>query len=153
MAKVKEICESKFRPIIEEMGYELLEVTYKKEFDGMNLVFTIDKEEGITIDDCEKVNRYIDPIIDELNPTADEPYILIVSSPGIDRPLKTERDFSRNMGKEIKISLFSKLDGRKVFEGTLENYNDKEITIKEANGNSLTLQRDKIANIEPIIKF
>ena len=64
MAKVKEICEEKFKPIIEELGYELIEVSYKKEFDGMNLIFTIDRDEGITIEDCEKVNSEIDKIID-----------------------------------------------------------------------------------------
>ncbi|MBQ8845393.1 MAG: ribosome maturation factor RimP [Clostridia bacterium] len=153
MAKVKEICEEKFKPIIEELGYELIEVSYKKEFDGMNLIFTIDRDEGITIEDCEKVNREIDPIIDELNPTMDEPYTLIVSSPGIDRPLKTERDFKRNLNKEISISLFSKINGEKKFNGTLESYSDTEVTIKDSNGNLITLQKDKIANIEPIIKF
>ena len=153
MAKVKEICEEKFKPIIEELGYELIEVSYKKEFDGMNLIFTIDRDEGITIEDCEKVNREIDPIIDELNPTMDEPYTLIVSSPGIDRPLKTERDFKRNLNKEISISLFSKINGEKKFNGTLESYSDTEVTIKDSNGNLITLQKNKIANIEPIIKF
>lgn len=153
MAKVKEVCEEKFKPIIEALGYELIEVSYKKEFDGMNLIFTIDRDEGITIDDCEKVNREIDPIIDELNPTMDEPYTLIVSSPGIDRPLKTERDFKRNLNKEISISLFSKINGEKKFNGTLESYSDTEVTIKDSNGNLITLQREKIANIEPIIKF
>ena len=92
MAKVKEISEAKIRPIIEEMGYELVDVEYKKEYDGMSLIFTIDKEEGVTIDDCEKVNKVIDPIIDELNPTDDQPFTLVVSSPGLDRQLKTDRD-------------------------------------------------------------
>ena len=74
MAKVKEICEEKLRPIIEGMGYDLVDVEYVKEFDGMNLIFTIDKEEGVTIDDCEIVNKKIDPIIDELDPTDDKPF-------------------------------------------------------------------------------
>ena len=119
MAKVKQICEEKLRPVIEEMGYDLVEVEYVKEFDGMNLIFTIDKEEGVTIDDCEIVNKKIEPIIDELNPTDDKPFTLVVSSPGLDRPLKTDRDLRRNLGNEVTLTLFSKLDGKKVFEGVL----------------------------------
>ena len=143
MAKVKEVCEEKFKPIIEALGYELIEVSYKKEFDGMNLIFTIDRDEGITIDDCEKVNREIDPIIDELNPTMDEPYTLIVSSPGIDRPLKTERDFKRNLNKEISISLFSKINGEKKFNGTLENNN----TENSYSANIIVEQKNNKANL------
>ena len=145
MAKVKEICEKEIAPIIQNMGYELLEVTYQKYADGMNLVFTIDSDNGITIDDCEKVTKAIDPILDELNPTNDQPYILSVSSPGIDRPIKTDRDFKRNMEKEIEITLFKKIDGVKKFDGILKSFNEEEVTI-EGQGKSITL-------IQPIIKF
>ncbi len=110
MAKVKQICEEKLRPVIEEMGYELVEVSYEKENGSMSLIFTIDKEEGVTIDDCEIVNKKIDPILDELNPTDDKPYTLVVSSPGLDRPIKTDRDLKRNLGKEIELTLFAKQD-------------------------------------------
>lgn len=152
MAKVKEICEKEIAPIIQNMGYELLEVTYQKYADGMNLVFTIDSDNGITIDDCEKVTKAIDPILDELNPTNDQPYILSVSSPGIDRPIKTDRDFKRNMEKEIEITLFKKIDGVKKFDGILKSFNEEEVTI-DSQGKSITLKRDQIAHIQPIIKF
>lgn len=152
MAKVKEICEKEIAPIIQNMGYELLEVTYQKYADGMNLVFTIDSDNGITIDDCEKVTKAIDPILDELNPTNDQPYILSVSSPGIDRPIKTDRDFKRNMEKEIEITLFKKIDGVKKFDGILKSFNEEEVTI-ESQCKSITLKRDQIAHIQPIIKF
>ena len=101
MAKVKEICEKEIAPIIQNMGYELLEVTYQKYADGMNLVFTIDSDNGITIDDCEKVTKAIDPILDELNPTKDQPYILSVRSTGIDRQITTDIDIKRNIVTEI----------------------------------------------------
>ena len=107
-----------------------MEVTYQKYADGMNLVFTIDSDNGITIDDCEKVTKAIDPILDELNPTNDQPYILSVSSPGIDRPIKTDRDFKRNMEKEIEITLFKKIDGVKKFDGILKSFNEEEVTIE-----------------------
>ena len=150
--KVKSICMEKIVPIIEDMGYETIEVEYSKQVDGMNLIFYIDKDEGVTIDDCEKVTKVIDPILDELDPTDNKPYILSVSSPGIDRPLKTERDFKRNMGKEIEITLFSKLDGKKLFKGELKSFSESEVTIFDGK-NDITLKRNLIANIVPIIKF
>lgn len=152
MAKVKEISEAKIRPIIEGMGYELVDVEYKKEYDGMSLIFTIDKEEGVTIDDCEKVNKVIDPIIDELNPTDDQPFTLVVSSPGLDRQLKTDRDLKRTIGKDVIVTLFSKLNGKKNFEGTLISYDEKTIKVK-VKDEEMTFDRDKIAGLKLVIKF
>ena len=152
MAKVSDISETKVRPLIEEMGYELLEVEYKKEFDGMSLIFTIDSENGVTIDDCEKVNKAIDPVIDELNPTNDEPYTLVVSSPGLDRQLKTDRDLKRTIGKEVTLTLFSKIDGKKSFEGELLGFDEKTVTIRTGDGEK-NFDRDKIAGLKLVIKF
>lgn len=152
MAKVKELCAEKIRPVIEEMGYELVDVEYVKEFDGMNLVFTIDKESGVTVDDCELVSKRIDPMLDELNPTNDESYTLVVSSPGLDRPLSTDRDLTRNLGKEVSVSLFTKVDGKKVFEGTLKSFDETSVTI-QTDKQELTFERKKVANIKLVIKF
>ena len=152
MAKVKQICEEKLRPVIEEMGYELVEVSYEKENGSMSLIFTIDKEEGVTIDDCEIVNKKIDPILDELNPTDDKPYTLVVSSPGLDRPIKTDRDLKRNLGKEIELTLFAKQDGQKVFKGVLKDFDDKNVTLQTQKGD-FTFERTKIANMRLVIVF
>lgn len=152
MAKVKQICEEKLRPVIEEMGYELVEISYEKENGGMALIFTIDKEEGVSIDDCEIVNRKIDPILEEINPTEDKPYTLVVSSPGLDRPLKTDRDFKRNIGKEIDLNLFAKIEGKKSFSGVLKDFDEKSIVLQTEN-DVLTFQREKIASIKLVIKF
>lgn len=152
MAKVKELCAEKIRPVIEEMGYELIDVEYVKEFDGMNLVFTIDKESGVTVDDCELVSKRIDPMLDELNPTNDESYTLVVSSPGLDRPLSTDRDLTRNLGKEVSVSLFTKVDGKKVFEGILKSFDETSVTI-QTDKQELTFERKKVANIKLVIKF
>ena len=152
MAKVKQKCEDKLRPVIEEMGYELVEVSYEKENGGMSLIFTIDKDGGVTVDDCEIVNKKIDPILDEINPTDDKPYTLVVSSPGLDRPLKTDRDLSRNIGNEVDVTLFAKLDGKKLFTGVLESFDEKSVTIK-TDKESINLDRDKIASIKLVIKF
>ena len=150
--KVKTICEEKVVPVIENMGYEVVEIEYAKKSDGMNLIFYIDKDEGINIEDCELVSRAIDPLLEEVNPTDDAPYILSVSSPGIDRPLKTERDFKRNLGKEISVTLFAKIDGTKNFEGVLEEYDENTLTIL-VKGKQIKLEKSKIAHIVPVIKF
>lgn len=149
--KVKTICEEKVAPIIENLGYEVVEIEYAKKSDGMNLTFFIDKENGIQIEDCEKVSKAIDGILEELNPTDNQPYILSVSSPGIDRPIKTDRDFERNKGKEIEITLFSKIEGKKKFVGKLLEYSENEIVID--NGKNISISRDKIAHAVPVIKF
>ena len=152
MAKVKEICEKAYRPVIEEMGYELVDVQYIKEGSGMSLIFTIDKEDGVTVDDCEIVNRKLDPMLDALNPTDDKPYTLVVSSPGLDRPLKTDRDLKRNLGNEVEVTLFAKQDGNKFFKGVLESYDEKTITLAMPK-QTLTFEREKIGSIKLVIKF
>lgn len=150
--KVKEICEEKISPIIENMGYEVVDVEYSKKSDGMNLIFYIDKENGVQIQDCELVSKTIDPVLEELNPTNDAPYILSVSSPGIDRPLTKERDFNRNLNKEISITLFAKKDGQKKFEGKLISFDEKSITIESKN-KTISFSREEIAHIVPVIKI
>ena len=82
MAKVLDIVEEKINPIIEKLGYEVVEVEYGKKVDGMNMTFYIDKKGGITLDDCEIVHKAIDAPLDEINPTGDEKYILNISSCG-----------------------------------------------------------------------
>lgn len=150
--KIKEICEEKICPIIEDLGYHVVEVEYAKKSDGMNLTFYIDKEDGIKIDDCEVVSKAIDQPLEDLNPTSDEPYILSVSSPGIDRPLKTEWDFNRNKGKEIDVTLFAKLNGQKKFVGILNEYDEKSVTLS-IKDTQMVLDRKQIAHIVPVIKF
>lgn len=152
MAKVKLICEEKLAPVIAQLGYELVDVEYVKENGGMSLIFTIDKDGGVTIDDCEVVNRAIDPILDEINPTDDKPYTLVVSSPGLDRPLKTDRDLNRNLGNEVDVTLFAKLDGKKTFTGVLSSFDEKTITLQEESTQTV-LEREKIASIKLVIKF
>ena len=154
--KVKAICEEKIVPIIEELGYEVVEVEYVKKSDGMNLTFYIDSDNGIQIEDCEKVSKTIDGPLEEVNPTDDQPYILSVSSPGLDRPIKTDKDFKRNLNKQIEVTLFAKVDGRKKFEGELISYNDTSFVIKEIvknNEKEISFDRNQVAHIVPVIKF
>ena len=88
-------------PVIERLGFEVVDVEYVKKSDGMNLTVYIYIPRGVTIDDCETVHNAVNPVIDELNPTDDKPYIFNISSPGLDRPFKAQRDFERKDRKSV----------------------------------------------------
>ncbi len=151
---VKEKVEIIVAPILGALGYELVEVSYQKQYGGMTLTIFIDtdKEGGITLDDCEAVSKAIDKALDEGNPTADQPYTLNVSSPGLDRPLKSARDYEKKMGKEVEISLYKPTDGKKKFEGLLAAYDGESVTIAVNNIERKFLCKD-IAVVKPVIKF
>ena len=107
MGKVSEQVLALVQPIAEQFGLEVLEVLYEKKYDGMNLTVVIDKDGGVTIEDCEKLHRAIDEPLDDLDPI-EGAYILNVSSPGLDRPLKTERDYKRNLGKKFQLNYINR---------------------------------------------
>lgn len=150
--KVEQICFRNIVPLIEQMGYEVVEVEYAKKADGKNLTFTIDSPNGITLEDCEKVHRMVSDKLDELDPTGDESYILNVSSVGIDRPIKTRRDFERNEGNEVELKLYAQQDGKKLFVGALKDFNDEEVVLV-IDGEEKSFKRDKVASITPVINF
>jgi len=141
-------------PIIEALGYELVEVTYKKQHDMMNLTIYIDtdKEGGISLDDTEIVANAVDAPLDELDPTAGAPYVLNVSSPGLDRPLKTEKDFKKKLGTEIEVSLYAPINGKKKIVGVLNAYNSETISLLSQDGDCEISMKD-IAVAKPYITF
>ncbi len=151
MGKVAEEVRKLVEPIAAEFGLEVIEVLYEKKYDGMNLTVVIDKDGGVTIDDCEKLHRAIDKPLDDLDPI-DTAYILNVSSPGIDRPLKTERDYRRNMNRKIFVRLYKPLYGKKVYEGVLTDYDEETFTL-ETKDKRITFNKKDTAKIEPIIEF
>lgn len=136
---------------IGELGFELYDVELEKERGSLNLVIYIDRPEGVDLDDCEKVSRAIDPLLDESDPIK-EPYCLCVSSVGIDRPLKLDRDFERNMNGEIEVKLYAPLNGQKYFRGKLISF-DKESFAIDADGTSVAISRKAAALIRPYIEF
>ena len=152
--KVKDVCFEIAEPIVAELGYELVEVAYQKEPNGMNLIFYIDREEGITINDCEKVTKALDIPLEEANPTNDKPYILVVSSLGIDRPIKSDRDFKRNIGNDIEIKFYAPHPTlkKKQLEGQLVAFDEESVTIT-IKDEEIKVERKLIANIAPVIKF
>ena len=154
MSKVIDLVESNITKAVEDLGYEIVEITYKKYLGDMNLTIFIDKDGGVDLNGCELVHKTIDPILDEIDPTNGEKYILNVSSPGIDRPLKTERDYKRNMDTEVNVSLFEKVGDLKKFVAILSGYDlQKGIITVEYKENDIDLEIKNIALIKPEIKF
>ena len=120
-------------PILEQHGFELVDVEYVKEAGSWYLRAYIDKPGGITIDDCEVVSRALSDRLDEED-FIDDCYILEVSSPGLTRPLKKPKDYERNIGKPIDIRLFRAVDGVKELTGTLDSYTDSTVTVTDETG-------------------
>ena len=152
MSKIAEAAERVVRPIVEANGVELVDVEYKKVFGTPTLTVYIDKPGGVSLDDCERVHMAIDAPLDELDPTQGQPYNLNVSSPGLDRPLKTARDFERKIGEKIEVSLYAPVDGEKKFLAVISEVRGEEITLDD-NGKTVTLQLKQIAAAKPYIEF
>ena len=138
------------RPIAEETGVEIVDAEWNQR-EGA-LTFYIDKEGGVSLDDCEKIHRLIDEPLDELDPTAGAAYNLNVSSPGLDRPLKIEREYIKNIGKSIDISLYEPIGGKKKFTCTLVSY-DSDNIVADIDGEQITLNIKQIAVAKPTITF
>ena len=130
--------ENLLKPIIENLGYELYDVLYVKEGKDYYLRVVIDSSKGIDLDDCEKVNNAINDILDEAD-YIKEQYFLEVSSPGLERLLRKDKHFEKQIGKEIVVKLFKSIDKQKEIQGILESYNKEELVIR---------QNDKNFNIE-----
>jgi len=120
-------------PTAESLGYRLWNVEYVREGADMYLRVTIDSDEGIDIDDCERMTRAIDPILDEADPIEDS-YFLEVSSPGVERVLVTDEHFSLMAGSEVEIKLYRAVDGTKVINGILKGKEDGVITVETSAG-------------------
>lgn len=152
----KEVYEQKTEeillPIVEEYGFELVDVEYVKEGGTWYLRTYIDKEGGISIDDCEKVSRRLSDILDEKD-YIDDTYIMEVSSPGLGRPLKKEKDFKRSLGKEVDIRTYRMIDKQKEFTGILKDYDKDTVTIELENETLKTFEKGDIALIRIAFDF
>ena len=141
-----------FEPSIIDMGYELVDMEFIKENDENYLRFYIYSENGIDIDDCEKVSRYLDVKLDEIDPI-DVHYYLEVSSPDLNRPLKTDDDLRRNVGEIVEVHLYKKVNGLKDFIGELKEYNSDEINLLSENIGEVVLNRKDISLIKIWLEF
>ena len=151
--KIEQFVHELVKEDVESLGYELVDVEFdKKQNMDSELVIYIDKDGGVDLDDCEKVSTAIDPLIDAKCPITD-PYVLVVSSPGIDRPFKTERDFVKHLGEKVEIKLYEKLNGKKDLTAVLKEYTPEELTLEDSKGKEFRLEMKKIALIRAYIDF
>ncbi len=139
-------------PIMEANGFELVDVEYVKEAGNWYLRAYIDKPGGITVDDCEVVNRELGDLLDR-DDFIDESYILEVSSPGLGRPLKKERDFIRSKGEEVEIRTYRMVDRQKEFRGVLKAWDKDTVTIEYEDGQEQVFEKDNIALIRLAFDF
>jgi ribosome maturation factor RimP len=149
--KVEDVVFDICKPVTDKHNFELVEVEYKKEGGEWYLRIYIDKEGGINIDDCQTVSEEVSELLDEADPI-DGAYIFEVSSPGIERPLKTERDYQKSMGKLVEAKLFAPVDGKKLIEGILIGYTEDTVELDQ-NNNKVVLDKKQIAIIKPVIVF
>ena len=139
-------------PIMEEYGFELVDVEYVKEGSSWYLRAYIDKPGGININDCETVSRRLSDILDEKD-FIDDAYIMEVSSPGLGRPLKKEKDFKRSLGMEVDIRTYRMIDRQKEFTGILTAYDAGTVTIALEDETTKTFDRGDIALIRLAFDF
>ena len=136
---------------LKQNNMELIEIIYRREQGGMALRITVDTQDGVTIDECEALNNYLSELLDRED-IIQEHYLLEVSSPGLDRPITTDRDFERSMNKELEITTYEAIDMRKTHEGKLIGMDKDKIAI-ESNGISTVIPREKIARARLNIRF
>lgn len=153
--QIEATCEELVLPIIEENGFELVDVEYVKEGSNYYLRVYADKPGGITIDDCVLVSRALNPKLDAYEKEFKDAYILEVSSPGLLRPLKKDKDFARNLGKMVEIKLFKPLADSKVkeFEAELKAFDDKNITVIMEDDQEVQIERSNLALIRLAFEF
>ncbi len=148
MAKIEEKVEELLRDKIENIGYDLYDVEYAKEGPNYYLRIYIDNENGIDLNDCEKVSNEINELLDQAD-YIKEQYFLEVSSPGIERILRKDKHLAKNLGKKVEVKLFKKdSKGKKEYMGTLEAFNDDTITIK--TDEEIELERKNVAQIKTV---
>lgn len=144
--------EELITPLIDAEGFELVDVEYVKEGADWYLRVYIDKDGGITVNNCEKISRAFNEILDRED-YIDDAYIFEVSSPGLLRPLKKDKDYQRNLGKLLEVKLFAPLNGVKEFEAELKSYDKESATLVMDDDTEVTVKRSEISLIRPAIEF
>lgn len=151
-ADIEKKCEELITPIIEVNNFELVDVEYVKEGSNYYLRVYADKEGGITIDDCVLISRALNEILDE-DDFIEDAYILEVSSPGLGRPLKKDKDFLRSIGDIVELKLYKARNGIKEFEGELVSYENDTVTIVTEGKEEISFTRSEIALIRLAFDF
>jgi len=149
--KVEDVVQELALPILDELQYELVDVEYIKEGNNWYLRIYIDKPGGVTIDDCQRASEKISDKLDEIDPIPHN-YFLEVSSPGIDRPLKKDKDFERYKGYKVDVKLYKPLNGKKQFTGELLGLEDDNILVS-IDKNVMSFKRNEVAVIRLAVEF
>lgn len=157
MSTVTEVVTDLVTPILDEHHFYLYDIEFVKEAKSWYLRVYIDKDGGITIDDCAVVSDQLSEALDNVEPDPiPQAYFLEVSSPGAERPLKNEDDYQRAVNHYIHVSLYQQIDGKKVYEGTLTDLSDKEMTLDymdKTRHRQVVIDRSKVAKARLAIKF
>lgn len=151
MSKITDLTAELARPVVEACGCTLWDVEYIKEAGSWYLRLYIDKEDGVSINDCEAVSRGVDPLLDEADPIQD-PYTFEVSSAGADRPLKKPEHFEAFMGAEVDVKFYKAVNGQKNCTGILAGYDDGNVTL-ELGGETVTFDKKDIAFVRLHVSF
>ena len=146
MSKITDKVFELSKPVVEQAGCTLWDVEYVREAGTWFLRVFIDKEGGVSITDCETISRALDPLLDEADPIPDS-YVFEVGSAGAERELKRPSDFQQFMGHEVELRLYQPVGGQKAFVGTLENYEDGNVTINVGK-NSMSFTKSQIALVK-----
>lgn len=145
MASIEEKVESLIKEKVQDLGYKLYDIQYSKEGKDYFLRIFIDKEDGIDLNDCEKVSNEINPLLDEKD-FIKEMYFLEVSSPGVERILRKDEHLKDALGKEVEVKLFKPIEKQKEFIGILENYDEEKIILElEENEEKKEIERKNIS--------
>ena len=148
LEEIKEFCKN----LTENIGVSVEDVEFKGG-DYPTITVYINKKGGVDLDTCEKVSKLLDAPFDELNPTFDQPYTLNVSSVGIDRPFKTDEDFTSHIGELVEVKLKSSVKGKKFFDGILLSYDGKTIAVKTDEKTTLTFDLKNVVKVNEYIDF
>lgn len=151
MSKITDLVTDLARPVVEANGCSLWDVEYIKEAGSWYLRLYIDKESGVSIDDCEAVSRGVDPLLDEADPIQDA-YTFEVSSAGADRPLKKPEHFAAFLGAEVDVKFYQAVNGQKSCTGILAGYQDGDVTLTLGN-ETVTFPKKEIAFVRLHVRF
>lgn len=140
--------EATAEKIAAQMNLELVEVLLQKESRGKVLSVFIDKDGGISLDDCEQYHRALQPLLEAVDYD-----IMEVSSPGVDRPIKNRRDFEKNRDNLVEVRLFAAQDGSKLYRGLLKEFDEEKVVIQPESGEEKSFLRKAVAIVKPVIQF
>ncbi len=144
-AELTQVVWPRCQRVADQLGFELVDVCLDRENTGKYLRIYIDRPEGMDLDNCEKYHRAIQPLVEDYDYD-----FLEVSSPGLDRPLKRDRDYERAVGEEVEVHLFKLMDGSKEWTGTLVDFDSDRFTLNTAQGEKI-FERKACSMVKPVV--